>query len=147
MSLGEAASKASQEWCGPLTQNHDPAYWKSIREAYACGFMRGFNDCDSRKRASDREHVVSKTAEAKHVASGAVLGIGYAPETPFTATADNRLVYNLKQDGWLKGEPRMTNDIAVSITAWQLDAETLAKVAKTIQDALNTAFPMPNEKS
>ena len=74
MSLGEAASKASQEWCGPLTQNHDPAYWKSIREAYACGFMRGFNDCDSRKRASDREPVVSKTAEAKHVGISDLFG-------------------------------------------------------------------------
>jgi hypothetical protein len=67
MSLGEAASKASQEWGGPLTQNHDPSYWKSIREAYACGFMRGFNDCDSRKRVSDREPDALQTAGTKHV--------------------------------------------------------------------------------
>jgi hypothetical protein len=86
----------------------------------------------------------NETQGAVPIGSGVLLGIGYAPETPFTTTADNRLVYNLKQDGWIKGEPRMTNDIAVSITAWKLDAETLAKVAKTIQDALNSAFPMPN---
>jgi hypothetical protein len=31
--LADAANKAAEQWGGPLTQNHDPSFWKSIREA------------------------------------------------------------------------------------------------------------------
>jgi hypothetical protein len=54
VSLGEAATKAANEWCGPLTQNHDPAFWKILREAYASGFMRGFNECATAQREIER---------------------------------------------------------------------------------------------
>ena len=55
MSLGELSTKAAAVWCGPLTQNHDPSFWKSLREAYAQGYMRGFNECASRKH-NDQAH-------------------------------------------------------------------------------------------
>lgn len=54
--LADAANKAAEQWGGPLTQNHDPSFWKSIREAYASGFMRGFNDCASRQPNADISH-------------------------------------------------------------------------------------------
>ncbi len=55
MSLGELSTKAAAVWCGPLTQNHDPQFWKSLREAYAQGYMRGFNECASRKQNAPGE--------------------------------------------------------------------------------------------
>ncbi len=70
----------------------------------------------------------------------------YKPETSFQITPDNRLVYNLKHEGYYKGEERFRNDIAVSICAWEIDKETMEKVANTIQKALNEAFPIEPEK-
>jgi hypothetical protein len=62
----------------------------------------------------------------------------YKPETPWQIS-DN-LVYNLKQDGWIKGEPFMVNDVAVSINARHLDEKTQKRIAGVISSALNEEF-------
>lgn len=66
--------------------------------------------------------------------------MSYQPETGFSITEDSRLVYNLRQDGWRKGQPVMVNDIAVGIEARHLPAETQAAVARLIHAALNSGF-------
>lgn len=47
------------------------------------------------------------------------------------------MVYNLKQDGWRKGVPVMTNDIAVTIEAQHLPADVQSEIARVICVALN----------
>lgn len=66
--------------------------------------------------------------------------MSYKTETEFHTSDDNRLVYSLRQDGYKKGRPVMVNDIAVSIEARHLPAETQAAIAKLIKDTLNTNF-------
>ena len=38
--LALEATRAAAEW-EPFTQNHDPQYWKSLREAYMQGYISG----------------------------------------------------------------------------------------------------------
>ena len=65
----------------------------------------------------------------------------YVPETTFRATEDSTLVYNLRQDGWDKGEPRMINDIAISIQDYRhRGPEVVEEIAHVIQQALNKHF-------
>ena len=64
----------------------------------------------------------------------------YKAETSFIVTDDNRMVYNLRQTGWFKGDPRMSNDIAVTIDAHHLSDEVKADIAATVQAALNAKF-------
>lgn len=48
MSLGEAAVRAAADWT-PLTPQHCPSVLRALRDAYAEGFMRGFNVCATMK--------------------------------------------------------------------------------------------------
>lgn len=50
------------------------------------------------------------------------------------------MVYSLRQVGWRKGQPVMTNDIAVTIDAQHLPEDVRRAIARTIQLTLNTAF-------
>ncbi len=63
--------------------------------------------------------------------------MNYIPETQFQITSDNRMVYNLRQEGYRKGMPAMTNDIAVSIEARHLPEEVQEEIARVICVALN----------
>lgn len=63
---------------------------------------------------------------------------GYIPETPFLC--DGNLVYNLRQTAWKKGEPEMSNDIAVTIQARHLPAEIQTEIADVICTALNRKY-------
>ena len=38
--LALEATRAAAEW-EPFTQNHDPQYWKALREAYMQGYISG----------------------------------------------------------------------------------------------------------
>jgi hypothetical protein len=61
----------------------------------------------------------------------------YEPTTPFYMTDDGSLVYNLKQDGWRQGEPRMVNDVWIAVNA---PLEHHVQIARTIMRELNGQF-------
>ena len=63
--------------------------------------------------------------------------MSYKPETKFQITDDGKLVYNLKQDGWDNGNPRMVNDVWISINA---PKDNMIDIASVIMQALNQAF-------
>lgn len=60
--------------------------------------------------------------------------MNYKGETPFKVTEDCSLVYNLKQQGWKKGNPVMVNDISIQINA---PKEIREEIASIIRLALN----------
>lgn len=60
--------------------------------------------------------------------------MAYIPETPFP---DGKLVYNLKQDGWDRGKPRMTNDVWIPINTPE---ESRLEIAKHVADKLNEIY-------
>lgn len=61
----------------------------------------------------------------------------YKPETPFLVSEDGSLVYNLKQNGWDSGKPRMVNDVWIPINA---PKEHRVEIAKAIMNALNKVY-------
>ena len=131
MSLGEAAVKAAQEWGGPLTQNHDPSYWKSIREAYACGFMRGYKDCDSRRTAGDREPATPQTAGTKHVGISDLLAVA----ANFEKLADECKALEQKE--------RNRGETATAV-GWKVCAQTYTQCAAAVKRLAENATA--NEK-
>jgi hypothetical protein len=64
----------------------------------------------------------------------------YQSETNFQITEDNRMIYNLRQDGFKKGQPIMVNDIAVTIEARHLPIETQIGIAKLIKMTLDANY-------
>lgn len=48
--LALEATRAAAEW-EPFTQNHDPQYWKSLREAYMQGYISGAHAEEKRHNA------------------------------------------------------------------------------------------------
>ena len=67
----------------------------------------------------------------------------YIPETEFNISEDKRLIYNLRHEGFRKGQPSMVNDIAVTIEARHLPAATQAEIARIIAVALNRELVNP----
>jgi hypothetical protein len=61
----------------------------------------------------------------------------YKPQTEFYTTEDGSLVYNLKQDGWNRGEPRMVNDVWIPINA---PTEHRREIANMVMNGLNLHF-------
>jgi hypothetical protein len=57
--------------------------------------------------------------------------------TLFQITDDNRIVYSLRQEGWFKGKPRMTNAIAITIEARDFSPAEMARIASIIKDTMN----------
>lgn len=70
--------------------------------------------------------------------------MSYKNQTPFYVTDCNGMVYSLKQDGWNQGEPRMVNDVWITINA---PAEHKAEIAETIKSALNNHHQQPTTLS
>ena len=52
------------------------------------------------------------------------------------------MVYSLRQVGWRKGQPVMTNDIAVTIDAQHLPEDVRRAIARTIQLTLNANYSL-----
>lgn len=67
----------------------------------------------------------------------------YTANYPFQASGN--FIYNLRQDGWKKGEPNLVNDVAVQINAHHLSEEQRAKITEVITNALNEAFPVEDD--
>ena len=44
------------------------------------------------------------------------------------------LIYNLYQDGWDKGKPRMVNDITIQINGYNTSSKHIYEIAKFIKD-------------
>lgn len=59
-----------------------------------------------------------------------MIGDEYKAETRFDITEDSGMVYNLKQDGWDKGEPKMCNDIYITINAPDSIKRRIANIIK-----------------
>jgi|WetSurMetagenome_2_1015567.scaffolds.fasta_scaffold63160_4 hypothetical protein len=74
------------------------------------------------------------SAECSRLASST----GYVPETPFVC-ADS-IIYNLRQNGWRKGKPEMSSDIAVYIHGNHLPKDLVREIAETICTALNRKY-------
>ena len=68
----------------------------------------------------------------------------YKAETRFYITDDNGMVYNLKQNGWDNGKPRMCNDIYITINAPE---NIKRRIANIIQLNLNLNFKPYGVKS
>lgn len=66
----------------------------------------------------------------------------YKSETLFSTTEDGRTVYSLRQVGWKKGQPLMTNDIAVTIDAPHMPEDARRAIARTIQLTLNANYSL-----
>jgi hypothetical protein len=58
----------------------------------------------------------------------------YKPQTEFYMTNGGELVYNLKQDGWFQGKPRMVNDVWIPINA---PADHRCEIAEIVMTGLN----------
>jgi hypothetical protein len=50
--LALEATRAAAEW-EPFTQNHDPQYWKALREAYMQGYISGSHAEEKRHNDGD----------------------------------------------------------------------------------------------
>jgi hypothetical protein len=57
----------------------------------------------------------------------------------FQVTDDHTLIYNLKQDGWHKGQPIMVNDCAISLSLIKQD-KLRENVADVMLEALNDSY-------
>ena len=68
--------------------------------------------------------------------------MSYKSETLFSTSEDGRMVYSLRQVGWRKGQPVMTNDIAVTIDAQHLPEDVRRAIARTIQLTLNANYSL-----
>ena len=66
--------------------------------------------------------------------------MSYIPETPFACSPEHYLVYNLKQDGWRCGAPRMVNDICIQVVA---PTAVRKDIAHEIMNSLNKTFRVP----
>ncbi len=69
--------------------------------------------------------------------------VQYAPETKFEIGQD--CVYCLRQTGWYRGGPVLTNDVVISIAAQRLTEQQKTAIAVCIRDALNETFPAKEE--
>jgi hypothetical protein len=63
---------------------------------------------------------------------------GYIPETPFLY--EDKMVYNLRQTGWSKGKPEMSNDVAIYIQGNHLSKSLIREIAETLCEALNRKY-------
>ena len=68
--------------------------------------------------------------------------MSYKSETLFSTSEDGRMVYSLRHVGWRKGQPVMTNDIAVTIDAQHLPEDVRRAIARTIQLTLNANYSL-----
>ena len=69
------------------------------------------------------------------------MSTGYQPETPFQ-TMDS-LVYNLRVNGWKRGDPQICNDVCVNVQLWgRYDPLLLREITGLIKDALNARYPV-----
>jgi hypothetical protein len=68
----------------------------------------------------------------------------YNSDTKFKISSNDRgsgiLIYNLYQDGWDKGKPRMVNDITIQIHSNDASPEQISDIADFIQKSLNKKY-------
>lgn len=50
------------------------------------------------------------------------------------------LIYNLYQDGWDKGKPRMVNDITIQINGYNTSSKHIYEIAKFIKESLDKKY-------
>ena len=68
----------------------------------------------------------------------------YNSDNKFKISSDGRgsgiLIYNLYQDGWDKGKPRMVNDITIQIHGNNASPEQISDIADFVQKFLNKKY-------
>ena len=63
----------------------------------------------------------------------------HKPETTFIITADSSLIYNLRADGYRRGQPIMVNEVQISLGCMH-KKELREEIAKLIIDKLNDHY-------
>jgi hypothetical protein len=86
------------------------------------------------KEMDDRPNTTGQPDDS----SASLASVGYVSETSFVC--DGSIVYNLRQTGWRKGKPEMSNDIAVYIQGNHLPESLVKDIAETICTALNRRY-------